>query len=135
MRSPFKKLFFVAASLSFFLSSCGQEVCVSGIGKCEVPEDIASKQETSKSPTGPSPVKTLKVGFITDRMSVPQGEQITLAGIGGEAPYTFTLTTDPATGKVGENDGIFTAPRIKTTAKVKITDKTKTSVEIQIDIP
>ncbi len=138
MRSPFKKLVLATSFLSFiFIASCGRnDVCVAGVGNCSVPKEITDKQsKTTQTGENPTSIDPLKAAFISNRITLSQGKQITLAGVGGKEPYTFTLTSEAGTGTVGEKDGVFTAPNKKATAKVKITDDSKTYIEIQIDIP
>lgn len=131
-------LFFLSALILVLTVSCGENVCIAGLGGCEIPKDLQEKQKKGSTQTGPRSVGALKPGIQTDSFNLNPGEKITFTGIGGKPPYKYTVSSGDNTGEIGEKDGLYTAPYpapnqvIK--AKVKITDSEQQSVEIQIDI-
>lgn len=120
---------FVGLSL---LVSCGQNVCVAGMGHCEVPKEVRDKQLQTTGTTASGALKGL---YQIEHLSLERGHQITVVGSGGKPPYSYSVTSLQNTGVIGPTDGVFTAPSNSAQAKIKITDSANKSVEIQIDIP
>ncbi len=119
------------------LVSCGQDsVCVMGVGKCDIPAELANKKQTGTTVQGAKATGPLKGSFQTDNYSIglTHGHRIILVGSGGKPPYKFTMVTGPETGSVTEADGVFTAGEKLGIAKVKVTDSGNQAIEMQIDI-
>jgi len=113
-----------------FLASCGQSVCVMGIGQCDAPDKPTSALTLTANPTSLS----VKGGTSTITVS------------GGTSPFTFHLYT--GSGGIS-NDNVasssltttYTAPQVsgKSTATIQVHDSSSPpefkAVNISIDIP
>lgn len=89
------RFLFAVAFLSLFLTSCGEPVCVMGVGDCKAPD---------KTPT--SGTLSLTSNFATIHASAANGSTSAVITIsGGNGPYAISISTGSIA--AGVNAGYF----------------------------
>jgi hypothetical protein len=110
------RFFYALTGLSFslFLTSCGQPVCVMGIGQCAAPDKTPTTTSGSLSVNSDS--STI---YYSSSASTPNTATLTISG--GTSPYTLTInsnTTSYAYFLNGSGNQVSSIPGITSTVTV-----------------
>ena len=119
---------FLSAFGLIILMSCGQDVCVAGIGNCSAYKNSLDKQKDLQTGgTGTAPTDKLAIGCKSwGQCWTMSGRNLDLMASGGKPPYTFTAVTAPATVITGSVFNVTAS--VKTVVRIRVTDANGTGV-------
>lgn len=89
-------LSFALLAAVFFISGCGEEVCVAGIGDCDMPA-VSSQTGTTTASSG-----TVVLYSSIGTAIWAAGNTVYLTANGGKAPHTFQVIVGPTSGTFTE---------------------------------
>ena len=133
---------FLVALGAALLCGCGQDVCISGIGKCNMHKNQPANPVSLQTGDAPTGLTTPVIGCKSwGQCWIRGGQNLQLMASGGKPPYTFhVVANNPGEIKNGNQlfvptVGFVTKTRVRVTdTVVKITDVAPVMSEVEVTI-